>query len=199
MIWVGDIQESVQKCIDSFARFHNVYLWTYPQEITYTNCTIKDLTEISKLEDVHKNLKLTSFKVDWFRLNIIYKYGGWYSDCDNYCIAPLDFKESTIFTYFTNNKGDINNSIFKCPKESNILKELLDTYTFHPHDAPYLEFSKKCANKEATYLHSNVLHFKMKDIDVLDKSITKVIHMFSVRHDSINLDIIETINNKLNE
>jgi len=199
MIWIGDYKESVQKCIDSFAQFHQVYLWTYSLDIKYNNCIIKDLNEICKLEEVHSNLTLTSFKVDWFRLKILYKYGGWYSDCDNFCINPLDFIEDTIFTYFTGNFGDLNNSIFKCPKESTIIKDLLDTYTFDEHRAPYLEFSKKCLNQNVTYLNSNILHFKIKDLQHLDKTITKVIHMFNVIHDVLNYRNFERINTKLNE
>lgn len=213
MIWLGDHSESVQGCIDSFARFHQVHLWSYPAppidiilppgvvlpEIKiYASCILRDANEIINQADLHANLTRIPSITDWLRINLIYQLGGWYSDCDNYCIGELDFKRREVFTFFSGESGDLNNSIFKCSKGSPILKELIDSYTFHPDRAAYLEFSEKCSGKPALYLNSDILHFKMQDLDRLEPASTKVIHLFSARRESKNLEFINQIKEKLN-
>lgn len=215
MIWIGDYSQSVQAGIDSFAKYHEVHLWSYPipkfdivlppgvvlpEPKTFINCTLRDANEIHPEVDLHGNLTRIPAITDWLRINLIYKLGGWYSDCDNYCIGELDipFDFDNVFTYFTGNTGDLNNSIFKCEQGSTILKELIDSYSFDPDRAAYLEFSEKCLGKSADYLDSNFLHFKMKDLDTLNTSVTKVIHLFSARKETANLKNIEQIKAKIN-
>lgn len=213
MIWIGDYSQSVQACIDSFARYHQVHLWSYPipkveidlplgvvlpEPKVFSNCILRDANEIHPQADLHGNLTRIPSVTDWLRINLIYQLGGWYSDCDNFCIGELDFKRRDIFTYFSGESGDLNNSIFKGSKGSPILKELIDTYSFHPDRAAYLEFSEKCSGKPALYLHSDILHFKMQDIDRLDIEKTKVVHLFSVRNETKNLEFINQIKTKIN-
>lgn len=196
MIWIGDYSQSVQECIDSFALYHEVHLWSYTPQ-TFANCVLCDANEIHPEADLHENLDRIPSITDWLRINLIYQLGGWYSDCDNYCIAELDIPFENVFTYFTGSSGDLNNSIFKCEKGSSILKALIDSYSFDPDRAAYLEFSDKCLGKSAYYLDSNFLHFKMKDLDSLDTSLTKVVHLFSARKETANLKLINQLKTKI--
>ncbi len=219
MIYIGGYSESIQKCIDSFARFHTVDVWEYKQPEppiepgslpqtkiiqvpivpkSFTNCNLKDANRIFPHGQLHKNLWNIPAITDWVRINLIYQIGGWYSDMDNFCLAPLDFAEPNIFTYINGNSGGLINSIFKCEKGSPILKNLIDTHSFDKDKAAYVEFSDKCKEKDAVYLPSNILHGQMKELGILDLSKTKVIHLFGTRFTARNLDLIDQINIKVN-
>lgn len=202
MISVGGHSESIQKCIDSFAKFHTVNLWEYPDPTInhqFENCINKDANEIFPQENLHKNLWNKLAICDWLRINLIYQLGGWYSDCDNYCLASLDdLTEPNIFTYLTGDSGRLINSIFKCEKGSPILKNLIDTYTFDPDKAAYIEFSDKCSGQISVYLHSEILHTQMKELDTCDLSKVKVIHLFATRMTERNLGYIQQIKTKFN-
>lgn len=191
MIWIGDLSESVQECINSFARFHEVHLWAY-QEVGFVNCIPEDAETIFPRADFNEDLRTIPSITDWLRVNLIYRLGGWYSDCDNYCLRQLSFEEPDIFTRFSGSEGDLNNSIFKCAAGSPILKDLIDSYSFDPHRAGYLEFSAKCRDKDAAYFPSGILHFKIRDFPAIAPD-THVIHLFSARNETLNMKHINNI------
>jgi len=197
MFWMGKSIASVQQCIDSFARFHAVKMWSYTDQ-EYVNCEVKNANEILPVEDLHENLYHKTAISDWFRMNLIHQLGGWYSDCDNYCLSPIDFSEENIFTYFKGETGDLNNSIFKCAAGSPILREAIDNFTFNKDVPAYLYFSAMCLGKEATYLHSDILHFRGDKLATLDPTRTKVIHLFQSSNEARNIELIEQIKATIN-
>lgn len=197
MFWMGRSIASVQQCIDSFARFHSVKMWCYTSQ-DYVNCEIKNANEILPSEDLHENLFHKTSISDWFRINLTHQLGGWYSDSDNYCLSELDFPEANIFTFFKGETGDLNNSIFKCEAGSQILKAAIDNYKFNKDAPAYLYFGNLCKDKEATYLHSDILHYRHENLATLDLNRTKVIHLFQSSNEARNLDLIELIKTKIN-
>jgi mannosyltransferase OCH1-like enzyme len=190
MIWEGQYIESIQKSIDSFARFHKVNLWSYTDQ-NYKNCTLKDSNEVYPKDNLPTFNNKQSLS-DFLRLHIIYKFGGWYSDCDNICLSKLDIKDDIVLTYFNGAEGDINNSIFKFPKKSSILKNVIDSYDYTLLPA-YLYFSKMLRDSGLNYINSNILHFRGDEVYMLDKNITKIVHLFNSCDGDKNLKIINQI------
>ena len=125
MLWEGDYFEAVQISIKSFARFHNVILWSYTNQ-QYIDCTLCDANEILDFDEFDACIGL--FRSDLFRLHVINKFGGWWSDCDNFCVEKLPDLDNVVTLLNMEPKIPINNSLFTFPINSPILLECIKSY-----------------------------------------------------------------------
>jgi hypothetical protein len=85
-------------------------------------------------------------KADFWRLCVLYKYGGVYSDIDNMPLVKLsDFVEDVDFVTCTSYGGaNYNPNFIVAPKDSVILKNCIDVYVhkyIHKHPYAYWEWS----------------------------------------------------------
>lgn len=67
---------------------------------------------------------------DWFRIKLLYDLGGWWVDCDTFCLKKFTFKAAYVFAtecFKDNNEKymRICNAVIKMRKRSAIGRELL--------------------------------------------------------------------------
>lgn len=66
------------------------------------------------------------FFSNYFRNQIIYKHGGWWSDLDIICLRHYDFEDPYVFAGQSHSGiPSINNCIFKCPPQDFTMQELI--------------------------------------------------------------------------
>lgn len=56
---------------------------------------------------------------NYFRMTLLYKHGGWWSDLDMVCLKPYDFNEPFVFAgQVINDEFSVNPCVVKCPAEN---------------------------------------------------------------------------------
>lgn len=114
-----DLPQTALDSLNSFIEHnHKCILWTYydcknvPQKVEVRDAGI--------IEPLDESIEPEHF-ADYWRLELLLRYGGWWSDLDNICIKSLsDFKDEEYV--FTRIEGIVvNNNIIKTPKNSKIM------------------------------------------------------------------------------
>jgi len=184
--WLQDsLTELGVKSIQSFQNNgYECVLWTYG-EVDNSPCIVKDAAEIIPLTETADIRKFC----DWFRINLIYQKGGWWSDCDNICIQQLPSDEYVFAGAFRS----INTNIFKCPKGAEILKDIIDSsQDWEEQEILYLNVKRI---KEFIVKHNLTKQIAPKDwfncSDSNESSVVKVKRI--VLHKLIKLEIEEEI------
>jgi len=120
-------QDLPQTAIDSLKSFvahnHKCVLWTYydcqnvPKGVEVKNADI--------IEPLDETISPEHF-ADYWRLELLYRYGGWWSDLDNICLKSLnDFQDEEYV--FTRIQGVVvNNNIMKVPFGAKVMKDCMN-------------------------------------------------------------------------
>lgn len=130
-LWVGNKLGAISRCcLSSFVmRGHQVHLHTYSEiEDLPDGVMICDANEIIPSNKIIKHNATGSYALfsDLFRYELLTKVDGIYVDCDVYCLKPLSIPDSSyMFGYEEDTK--INGAILAMPKESALLKNLLES------------------------------------------------------------------------
>jgi hypothetical protein len=165
-LWVGkslSLMEIIS--INSFlANGHIYHLYIYDKVQNVPNgCIIKDENEILPSNNIFKyeygdNKGSYAGFANLFRLKLLLKRGGIWSDLDVVCLKYFDFKEPYLFSSeFNNNTIIINNTIIKVPVSSQIIA---DCY------------------REAQSMKIKQLSWRMNGSDLL----AKYIHEYNMAH-----------------
>ena len=128
-LWVGPRLSTMERlCIRSYqANRHDFTLYSYtPVENVPEGTTVKDANEIVPESDITRFRNLANFS-DWFRYNLLFKKGGWWSDTDSVCVKPLDFSSDCVFSsevvrFATGSRGHTNCGNIKVPAGSEIMR-----------------------------------------------------------------------------
>lgn len=137
----GVLNELHVACLNSFVQNeYEVHFYTYTptrNENLKPEIKIYDANEIMNFNDSMRYLQNSKFVgnsialfADVFRLELIYKKGGWWVDTDVFCNKRLNqsFSSVSFIAGFEDVRcRQINNAIFYSIKEHWILKTLLDT------------------------------------------------------------------------
>lgn len=95
-------------------------LWIYDD---FDTSELPTFVNVKDASDIHPKIEMNNIRFsDYIRYKIIHKYGGIYSDCDNILINPLP----DIDYIFSGDKSTLNNHLFKCPKGSTFLGQLIN-------------------------------------------------------------------------
>jgi hypothetical protein len=113
--------------INSFIKNgHPYHLYTYgPVENIPAGCTVIDGNEIVPSTRI-KDFKYLAQFSNLFVYKLLLDKGGWFSDCDNVCLRPLDFPEPYFF-YRDRDETTVTAALCKCPKGAPIMQYLYDT------------------------------------------------------------------------
>ena len=77
--------------------------------------------------EAYKKVPMAVMKADLWRYCVIYKYGGIYADTDTICkVNPAIFLTDALLTIVPENSTHLCQWIFSAPKESPILKSVID-------------------------------------------------------------------------
>ncbi|WPU91654.1 glycosyltransferase [Mucilaginibacter sabulilitoris] len=130
-LWIGgELSKVEQLCIQSFLDHgHEFHLYTYE---TVSNLPPK--TQIFDAGSILPKEKIFTFDTGWgkgsvagfadyFRLLLLQRNGGWWTDMDVVCLKPFDFAREIVFCSSTEGEyGSLaNNSVFKVPKNAPFL------------------------------------------------------------------------------
>jgi hypothetical protein len=142
-IWLGsDIPLEVQLSIDSWKLYHpswEIRVWR-DEDIEHFVWT-SEKTKVGFCEALHY-----AEKADILRYEILYKFGGIYSDTDVICLKPFDDLQASGFEIFagievnwvsriTKNPLHVGSAIIGCKKGCEIMKYCLD-HLLSVEDAP---------------------------------------------------------------
>ncbi|MCF3110627.1 hypothetical protein LL912_17710 [Niabella sp. CC-SYL272] len=99
-LWIGSrLNPLALLCINSFLfHGHEFHLYTYEKMEVPKGTVLKDANKIIKKERIFKD-KYNSYATfsDWFRYELLYKYGGWWTDMDVVCMKYFDAEEDYVF------------------------------------------------------------------------------------------------------
>ena len=133
-LWVSPIIGDLQiLCIQSFLdKGINYHLYTYNKiQNVPKGVVLKDANLIINEDKVFKDSKdsYATFS-DWFRIKLLHEVGGWWVDCDTFCLKRFDIDAPFVFAtegYTTNNLRDsrICNAILKLPAKSDFGEKVL--------------------------------------------------------------------------
>lgn len=154
-VWWGPKLTNIQKlCIRSYQDHgHEFHLYTAePVQGVPAGTIIHSVEEVVPASDRNRFTCESHFS-DWFRVNLIHKYGGWYVDLDTICLRHFDFEQDFVFVS-ENEFGAardpklppippshtrtalINGCIFKAPASSAFTQWIIDRInamdTHHP-------------------------------------------------------------------
>lgn len=130
-LWIGDTLSALELlCIKSFQNMgHEFHLWTYGQVKNIPSyCINDDANEIIPSDQIFKYDFSNKFGhgkgsyagfSDIFRYRLLYLKGGWWTDMDVTCLAPLDFE--TPYVFRLNGKKGIVGNLMKCPTGSDLM------------------------------------------------------------------------------
>jgi hypothetical protein len=120
LYWEGDQPDYIKMCIETNYKYNNNSF----DIIMLNNNNIYDyLPELLDNNKINNNLNKLSIpqKVDYYRILLLYKYGGLYMDCDILVLKNLKEITDKLLDYDyvgfgqTGNKVDLNKSGYKYP------------------------------------------------------------------------------------
>lgn len=126
MIWIGDkkLSKHKKKNIRSYRKLNpdwKVKIWTND-----------NLPEIINKYTYNK-VSSWAAKADILRLEILYRYGGLYTDMDSRCLKPLYYLVNNLTCFsMTGNHGNAANGTLGCTKNNKTFKKIvfnLDKHT----------------------------------------------------------------------
>src|SRR5690606_22413221 len=103
MFWFGDRLPALHwMCIASLVQQgHPVDLYCYePLSDVPTGVRLKDANEVVS-RACHFRSTSGSYALfgDQFRYELLHRIGGWWSDCDVFCLRPFDFDAEYVFGF----------------------------------------------------------------------------------------------------
>ena len=127
MLWIGPCLSKMERLsIKSFqANGHTVNLYVYAPVANVPDGTVicdgNDIVPESRIKDFRYLAQFSNL----FVYKLLLDKGGWFSDCDNVCLRPIDFIEPYVF-YRNIEETTVTAAICKCPKGSALMQYLYD-------------------------------------------------------------------------
>ena len=124
--WQGDFTTMERLCCQSFlAQGHQFKLFSYG-EIK----GVPDGVELCDAAEIVPEYEVNTFRCaqqfsDAFRVALLLKKGGWYTDMDNVLLRPLDFTSDHIF-YRDYDEATISLALSKAPAGASVLQHCYD-------------------------------------------------------------------------
>lgn len=120
----GDLPETAVRSLNSFIQFgHECILWVFSETTNIPDGVI--VNDAAEIEPLDEAIDPRHF-ADYWRLELLYRYGGWWSDLDNICIKSLEDFANEDYVFVTLGHMITNNNIMKAPKGCSFLKDCMD-------------------------------------------------------------------------
>jgi len=124
--WQGDFTTMERLSVASFlANGHDYHLYCYdhPKGVP-SGVHLMDAREILP-ESEQATFRCSQQFSDHFRVALLLKRGGWYSDLDSICLKPLDFSAPYVF-YRDHDESTISLALSKAPAGAPVLQHCYD-------------------------------------------------------------------------
>ena len=141
MLWLGKTTRLERMCLRSFLQQgHAVHLYVYENWVdwcsalkVYTDAEqcparLRDASEIVSAAELVRFQNLSNFS-DYFRYQLLYQRGGWWSDLDVFCLRPFDLDAEYVFSSqltVCRTADEVNNTVMRAPKGSELMKWSID-------------------------------------------------------------------------
>ena len=135
------LPDGFQKAMDSFKQINSKYEHRVFSEIDCKKYIKKQFNK--RYLRLFNTLIPYAFKVDFFRLLVLYKEGGWYCDARQVCLQPLDKLASSGHEFYAafskppHNRDCIQNSFIGCTPEHPIIKKTIDILCWNIENKHY--------------------------------------------------------------
>ncbi|PSL21507.1 alpha 1,4-glycosyltransferase [Dyadobacter jiangsuensis] len=150
---IGDLQ---LLCLTSFIQKGvKVHLYTYTNILNLPDgVDVFDANEIVDRSCIFRDV-VNSYATfsDWFRIKLLHEKGGWWVDCDVFCVRPFDVDvpyvfATEVFDYYGEKNLRICNAVIKMPKGSRlgelVLLDILERLERDvPEEIPWTEIGAK--------------------------------------------------------
>lgn len=125
--WSGTLTKMEKMCIRSFmAHGHEFHLYAYGHlDGVPEGCVVKDANEIIP-ETKIRQLPCVQQWADFFRVAMLLKVGGWWTDMDSICLKPYDFPEKYVWAGCGSDATVIQISAIKVPANAPIMRAWYD-------------------------------------------------------------------------
>ena len=125
-LWIGNDLTNLEKlCIQSFLdNGHEFHLYTYGDIGGIPDgAVVKDGNEILSADKIFycRDGRIGPF-TDWFRYEMLDRFGGYWVDMDYVCLKPFDLPQDVVFC--RDEGGSIHTAIIKFPVGHKVVKEL---------------------------------------------------------------------------
>ncbi|MCH5716246.1 glycosyltransferase [Niabella hibiscisoli] len=130
-LWVGGpLNPLALLCINSYLfHGHEFHLYVYEKIEVPKGIILRDATNILPQHQIFKD-KYGSYAAfsDWFRYELLYKYGGWWTDMDVVCLKHFNTEEDYAFAteLFGIDNCVVATSNIKVPPKSKLMEDCLD-------------------------------------------------------------------------
>lgn len=136
--WHGPISYLERLCIASFLdKGHRFALYAYEDwGAVPKGCELVDAASVIPRDEMffYKGNRTPAVFADLFRLRLMQREAGIWADCDVYCLKPFAGLGDYVFGIEgRTNKAlgrelKVNNAVFRCPSDSELLRALLETF-----------------------------------------------------------------------
>lgn len=133
--WHGDLGWLGRVSIASFIeKGHRFALYTYDDVgAVPEGCILRDASDIIPREQMffYKGNRTPAVFADLFRLRLMEHGAGIWVDCDVYCVRPFERLGDYVFGIEglnANRRMTVNNAVFRCPADSELLRVLFRTF-----------------------------------------------------------------------
>jgi len=145
-LWIGDSLSSIEQlCINSFLQNgHEFHLYVYDEVKNIPKGTIvKDGNQILDKSKIftYNNGRVSGF-ANWFRLELLKKFGGFWVDLDVICLKPFDFPTDEP-VYGLEIYDRICNAVLSFPKNHAFLDFMINTNKKPNKFLPYDDWKTK--------------------------------------------------------
>lgn len=128
-LWIGDSLSILERlCITSFLRNGYTFnLYTFNKMEVPEGCNLLDAKDIITEIFTYKNGSYAAVS-NLFRLKVLYKFGGLYTDLDIICIKPMEIKEKYMIPqeYTENGEKPWAGMLYCKDKEDPVIAELIN-------------------------------------------------------------------------
>lgn len=168
---------------------------------------LEDFSELH--QSIFKFIPDGPIKSDFWRLCILYKYGGIYVDADIHPLVPLDnylLRSSDFVTCITKSNGNFNPHFIAVRKNDSDLKKCIEEYIdFYTHNKPYAYWDWSIVTIFNKILSNIKIHYnKMPSVQVFSQEEKKYQIFFEMTkrddsYDKNNIDDIMTQSHGLHD
>jgi len=188
-VWTG--KPILQKYIENIQTFainkdYEIILWTDEKTLSFLQTPegfkVKDINSVEFINtDAIKDETNPGAKSDIYRLEIVYQFGGIYTDTDSVCLKRFpEILQHSFVSHVFGGYNNIQNSVFGFPKHSAFLRFALDTlkrnWSRPGYKDRYIPVKTGPVFLTSMFVHNNDSNINMIHQDYLvlksDKSIT---------------------------
>lgn len=155
-LWIGNRLSKIEiLSIRSFlANGHPYHLYTYSDvDGIPPGVVVHDANTIVPERDIFRVRESMTIFSDWFRQELLFREGGYWSDLDMVCLKPLQFDDPVVIGKVDPTR--VSNALMRFPKNHSVTRLLADVSRDPNRPMPYDKRSDRLRKLARKYLLGN--------------------------------------------